>query len=643
MIVSFDVFDTLLCRLVKEPTDVFRLMEVVASDLCKPGFAEARIEAEMLARKRVKREEISLQEIYAAIAPEYQAMQSKLMQIEIDTEKRVCVARADVVEELRNFQRQNIRTIGISDMYLPETVIAEMLKLNGIELDHLYVSSTVGKTKSTGNLYAYVRDQECVSYADWLHFGDNRHSDIENALMFGIDCHHRPVENPQCESIEFPSDAISLSIISGVVRSLTYAKRPGGIFNQTWFMLGAEHTALMAMLLCKRVKEKADETQSTRIYFLARDGFVLEKIYNLMYPDDPRRKIYLAASRRMINFLATTSVNKNYEFLTANSIGLKPSELIERLGVTPQDDLDERFGSLVTSDEIARSVIQLHEIDILNKAEAERKVVTAYLAHAGLFDEEDSVLVDVGWYCSIQKNLQNLIAMEGKRPRLHGIYFGTHVERTDVLDAEGLFYTNRHPLRHHDVFNGSLEVVELLFTAPEQSIISVEPFGSGYNFKRLQNAHEDARIRAAEHIVDGAISAVTALKQSDLIDAVIDIDSDTIMSRFSWLLKNPAKSLVDAMTGINHSSGFGGSEFRPMVLQRTAGLGVQHLIREHNRSYWPRALYLKASPRQRLILNPLTIKTLQAMHYGYRLLPSSVQRIAKRCARRILKTMKSHL
>lgn len=60
-IVSFDIFDTLLKRNVKEPTDVFSYME---KKYQIDGFCEKRIEAEKTARKKKNGLEVTLKDIY---------------------------------------------------------------------------------------------------------------------------------------------------------------------------------------------------------------------------------------------------------------------------------------------------------------------------------------------------------------------------------------------------------------------------------------------------------------------------------------------------------------------------------------------------------------------------------------------------
>ena len=66
-IVSFDIFDTLIKRNMKRPIDIFPLVEHEFNKQYGGGlvnFQKKRIEAEYIARKSTKSEEITLREIY---------------------------------------------------------------------------------------------------------------------------------------------------------------------------------------------------------------------------------------------------------------------------------------------------------------------------------------------------------------------------------------------------------------------------------------------------------------------------------------------------------------------------------------------------------------------------------------------------
>ena len=50
----------------------------------------------------------------------------------------------------------------------------------------LYVSSEIGKTKSIGDLYKYVKDKESISNQVWVHIGDSLKGDMISPRKQGI-------------------------------------------------------------------------------------------------------------------------------------------------------------------------------------------------------------------------------------------------------------------------------------------------------------------------------------------------------------------------------------------------------------------------------------------------------------------------
>lgn len=138
-VVSFDIFDTLLKRNVKKPTDIFRYME---KKYQKEGFFNERIDAEKRARARAKKE-ITLKKIY-------EEMNFDFSKEELETESELLI-RNDWIMPVYKKAIQSKIVIVTSDMYLPEDFIIQILKREKLEgYKKLYLSSAVGKTKSSG-------------------------------------------------------------------------------------------------------------------------------------------------------------------------------------------------------------------------------------------------------------------------------------------------------------------------------------------------------------------------------------------------------------------------------------------------------------------------------------------------------------
>ena len=82
----------------------------------------------------------------------------------------------------------------VSDMYLPEEFIADVLKREGFNgYKKLYLSSSVNKTKSSGELFDYVLS-EIGKEKRILHIGDSYISDFLIPNKKGIDAIHIPTD-----------------------------------------------------------------------------------------------------------------------------------------------------------------------------------------------------------------------------------------------------------------------------------------------------------------------------------------------------------------------------------------------------------------------------------------------------------------
>ncbi len=188
--VSFDVFDTLLKRAVARPHDVFRRM---GAELGDATFAARRIAAEQAARRAAAQEEVTLVGIYAQL-PE---RERGLMQMELAAERAVSRPNAWLAPVLRACAARHARVLAISDMYLPQAFVAELLERAGIEVGRLFVSSAYGRQKGTGNLFHLALRTEGLAPGDVVHIGDALRADYFGARKAGIRAILIPRDVPQ--------------------------------------------------------------------------------------------------------------------------------------------------------------------------------------------------------------------------------------------------------------------------------------------------------------------------------------------------------------------------------------------------------------------------------------------------------------
>lgn len=183
-IVSFDVFDTLIEREVKKPTEVFYWVGMACfSEHGKAvDFQQHRILAEHVARNVSYTEEVNLDDIYNALEGYDIEIVEKLKKLEIETEINLCHPRRQIVDLFNRMKHIGIPVVLISDMYLPKNCLVNMLSKCGVDgYRALFVSNEYGCNKISGSLFQVVHRKFDIKNAMHLHYGDSIKADVLGA------------------------------------------------------------------------------------------------------------------------------------------------------------------------------------------------------------------------------------------------------------------------------------------------------------------------------------------------------------------------------------------------------------------------------------------------------------------------------
>ncbi len=191
---SFDIFDTLILRTVKIPSDVF---DLVGEDLGIDEFKEKRLLAEKSARTIAResgKEDTTLDEIYREYSKLFSISNTEceiIKEAELNRERKVCYANQEIRSFYNRIKNLGKRIVIISDMYLPENIIKEILMNNGFNIDgvEIYISGTLGITKRSGRLFTHVLNEQNIANFPKgvaLHIGDNLLSDYIKAKKCGF-------------------------------------------------------------------------------------------------------------------------------------------------------------------------------------------------------------------------------------------------------------------------------------------------------------------------------------------------------------------------------------------------------------------------------------------------------------------------
>jgi FMN phosphatase YigB (HAD superfamily) len=190
-LLSLDCFDTLLWRDCHAPKDLFGALPETTVTQRQWAEQRARVAAEL----REKRNEVHIDEIYAALLPNGDAAtRAAGIAAEIAAEAAHCFAFAPTVELMREAKRRGLGVIIVSDTYLdPAQLRGLIASAAGDEvadlIDRVFCSSTYGKAKGEG-LYGDVLKELTLAPHEILHIGDNKHADVGGVSPFGVQTLH---------------------------------------------------------------------------------------------------------------------------------------------------------------------------------------------------------------------------------------------------------------------------------------------------------------------------------------------------------------------------------------------------------------------------------------------------------------------
>ncbi len=534
-VISFDVFDTLVLRPFSSPADLFFLL---GDELGYMDFKRIRMEMEWKARekkyKKEKHREVNLDEIYKILSEEIGIDAEYAKKREAELEYEFCFANPymkEVVEELRSLGKRIIIT---SDMYLNTCQIQTLLeKCHYGKFNAYYVSCDLGKSKSRGDLYDEVRSREekiCGQQGlAFVHVGDNTVSDITNSRNHGFDSRLYANVNV-AGSVYRPED---MSAITGsVYRGIVNAHIHNGLKEYTReYEYGYIYGGLFVTGYCQFIHEYVHRKKKDRILFLARDGDVLMKAYNIMYPEDAGicRYVYwsrLAATKLDAGYFKYDyfrrflyhKVNQGYSLkaiLEAMELGDMGDGLWQNTGLDPNEELTDKNVKKM------KAYLMKSWDCVLTHYEEQLEAGKQYFSGI-LKDCREAVAVDIGWAGSGAITLDHIVNQIWKLEcRITGIIAGTNTAASAEPDASETFLQsgklvsymysqreNRDIWKFHDPGKNHNLYWEMLLDAPHGSLQGFYLDEEGHYECRLKEAKVDTE--KIKQIQNGILDFVRA-------------------------------------------------------------------------------------------------------------------------------------
>jgi len=425
--VSFDIFDTLITRLVPDPYDAF---EFVEKNSGFEGFAKSRIEAERnLNRTCVP----TIDDIYQVLVSEGIFSEKevlRLKELEISFEKKLLIPRKEAVSLFGYAKEKGKKVSLISDMYLGKDILESVLKNCGIEgYDNLLISCDYGKKKTTG-LYKIYKDK--VKANHYLHLGDDQDGDIEFAKMNGINAIRilKPADMAEISSykeiLDLP-ESIYERLMTGMVISSIFnspfalfhsAGRPtiDNAYELGFALMGPLMTGFIYWLI-KNTEEKYD-----RILFAARDGYVVQKMYKIVDKSAQERKLpkntYFYTSR-MASIAAGIRDDEDLRYAAGQPFSGELKDLLKKRFYLSDNEIKEP-----EENETSEQYCLRHKEAIFRRSEELRKNYLKYIEKTDIEKEEKLVFFDLVSSGSCQLGTESIMERE-----IPGLYF-IHVEES---------------------------------------------------------------------------------------------------------------------------------------------------------------------------------------------------------------------
>ena len=504
-IILSDIFDTLICRKV-HPEFVKKLVSTQLAEwltLEPERLYQERAELEITLYAEAEAEVGEKEFKYATFVNRYYDRLSRkfpeqlfankkqfidyYQALEMSAEKRVQYLDHAVVNFLRQQKQQGRKIILLSDFYMSEAMLRELLVHHQIEdlAETLIVSSDRNATKRSGKLYQLLINQQIIKQPQHcLMIGDNSHSDYFMAKQYHLLSHLLERSKQQQFYQKQMKQAKSRSAFFEEIKQLG-TKRPP--FADVNFSL---------LSFIKKLFRAAMTDKVENLYFLSREGELLKRMFDCYQQFlfgkslKPIKTHYLLASRRSSASIGLRALEEeNFEMLFRQYARISIADFVksygfcyERVEVICQSlgiKVDKTEDDLKNSESF-RQLINCPEFVTLYDTHRKQQYANfiQYLKTMNYDPQQKQfALVDVGWKGTIQDNLANGLPEDSI---LKGYYIGLVAPgaMTARNQKQGLLFDYRHQDFSYWVYQENRSLFEVLLTAghgsPEQYQLTEE-------------------------------------------------------------------------------------------------------------------------------------------------------------------------
>jgi len=655
---SFDVFDTLLRRRIDPPELIKALAaEYLSARLVQHGINISQVEI-LAQRKRC--EEILLQEALSkgrdadyrlddvmtetlkALSADSVVDSREAVSYEIELEKKAAQPMPGAVAALSYLKSAGKRVICMSDSYLSANQMAAIFEHQNLMkyIDKLYVSSEIGKRKSTGRLFQHVLETEGSKL---VHIGDNYTSDYIIPKRLGIKALRLNTTSEQARKRKLRklrAGKNKMDYVNAIVRS--DAREGSELHRIGYAILGPALTVFV-----HNVAERARKDDIEALFFIARDGYALKKIYEILQNNIyanaslPPGK-YMCLSRFPVR-LASAQKFAYSELRRAaekyggkrvslkdilNSYGFQSEQFASiaqryRIDVTEPIDYKAHDGKLraFLEDSVFQETIEAG-------ASSARRLLREYLASIGFFGRHNVGFVDANVEGLTQSLLAQAFAKDKDYPTVHGYYLNVQgldkrrrSSNIDLSQVKGLVSDWRRDSYDKQEPFLRLGILVELFSHPNHGVTVGYKNVDGKIVPVFRKTPQETQYSLTSQGLQGMLAyARDYSSYYSLHNYKCDELLENMKSNVRSWAPFPPKRDAEALKSLFMTSDWPQEVNTPLVKQITVKdiVTVRGLVQKARESLWPEAtLALAPAPRaSRLIFKAATcsIKVIERCH-----------------------------
>ena len=382
--VSFDVYDTLITRMVNKPSDIFGIVEQQynsrhpANRIC--GFLSDRAEAEERIRKTVP----AIDKIYAELRKKYsETAVMELMNIEIEVEYDMCVPLNSMKKVYEYCLEKKKHIYVISDMYLKYEQLKSILdKCGYTRIERILISCESSCEKKSGKLYAELIGKRAI------HIGDSWRADFLGAIKERI----KPIHVRRYPHFNEKTN----------IKKITQYLDKGQYFEN----IGIGIIGPLLIAFSYWLNNELENTGIQKIYFLSREGKIIKEVFDSLFRNKyETRDLFI--SRRVLTVACygmkrIDNLNDLLEYLTIKK-NSTVKDMAEYLDLEVDDVLAPYAENNIYTLSDNENVFFHLNAQLLKKSNCEAALAAAY------FNQEEMrgsvAIVDIGWKGTMQKCL----------------------------------------------------------------------------------------------------------------------------------------------------------------------------------------------------------------------------------------------